>query len=153
MLSASMTVEPQWIDFNGHMNMAYYNVLFDRGLDEAFERMGIGPAYAAESNHSMYTAEIHIRYLRELKCGAEVRGTFRIVEHDEKRLHAYQELYHAEGWIAATAEVMSLHVDRAAAKVVPLPPDIVSVVDEWARAHASLPRPEGLGRAIGIRRK
>jgi acyl-CoA thioester hydrolase len=67
-VSSTMTVEPSWIDYNGHMNMAYYHVLFDRAVDEAFEVVGLGPDYVAERNASYYVAEVHTLYRRELNA-------------------------------------------------------------------------------------
>ena len=64
-----MTVEPQWIDYNGHLNMAYYNVLFDRAVDEVYELLGIGAELSQGAGHSTMTAEIHVRYLREIHAG------------------------------------------------------------------------------------
>src|SRR5262249_57225439 len=75
-VSAPMRVEPGWIDYNGHLNMAYYNVLFDRAVDEVYELLGCGLAYLQESRHSCFTAEVHLRYLRELNAGDLVRVTF-----------------------------------------------------------------------------
>src|SRR6202521_2436362 len=66
-VSSVMRVEDHWIDYNGHLNMAYYNVLSDRAVDEAYELIGIGPAYAKRRRGSTFSAEVHVRYLRELK--------------------------------------------------------------------------------------
>ena len=60
-VSSLMHVEPQWIDYNGHLNMAYYNVLFDRAVDEVYELVGIGVSYLKHHNHSTFTAEVHDR--------------------------------------------------------------------------------------------
>src|SRR5438034_933732 len=85
-VSSVMRVEPAWIDYNGHLNMAYYNVLFDRAVDEAFELLGCGIDYVKTQRHSCFTAEVHVRYLRELNagdparlpsCGHEIRGPVR----------------------------------------------------------------------------
>ena len=152
-VSAPMTVEPEWIDYNGHLNMAYYNVLFDRGVDGAFEEFGLGPDYKDATGHSFYTAEAHVRYERELKEGDTVRATFRILDHDAKRLHAFQELVHEDGWTAATSETMSLHVDLSGPKVAPFPDDVERRIKAMAEDHAKLPRPERAGQPIGIRRK
>ena len=84
--SDPMAVEPQWIDYNGHLNMAYYNVLFDRGTDAAFEALGLGPDYLGETGNSFFTAESHVHYLRELKEGERVRVTFHVLDHDAKRI-------------------------------------------------------------------
>lgn len=145
-------VEPQWIDYNGHMNMAYYNVLFDRCADDAFEVLGIGPDYVNERNLSVYTAEIHVCYLRELHAGDASQCSFQLVDHDEKRLHVYKELRHEDGWLSATSESLYLHIDMSGPLVAPFPRDIMAAVDEMARAHSRLPTPERIGRSIGIRR-
>jgi acyl-CoA thioester hydrolase len=146
-------VEEGWIDYNGHMNMGYYTVLLDRCADEAFAAMGFGPDYVAARGLTTYTAEFHIRYLREVKLGDRLFSTFYLLDHDAKRFHSFQELYHEDGWLAATGEGLTLHVDLSGPRVVAMPGDIAARVAEMARAHADLPRPEGVGSRIGIRRK
>ena len=116
-VSSVMQVEPGWIDYNGHLNMAYYNVLFDRAVDEAYELIGCGLAYLQQTQHSTFTAEAHVRYLRELHAGDPVRVTFQLLDYDLKRMHYFEQLFHAEaGWLSATSENMVLHVDMAARK-------------------------------------
>ena len=81
-VSSLMRVEPGWIDYNGHLNMAYYNVLFDRAVDEAFELIGCGLDYVKTRKQSCFTAEVHVRYLRELHAGdPHQRGHERGEEH------------------------------------------------------------------------
>lgn len=152
-VSPPMSLEPGWIDYNGHLNMAYYNVLFDRGCDTAFEALGMGPDYASQRKLTIYTAEIHVRYIREIHLGDSVTATYRIVDHDEKRLHAFQELRHLDGWLSATSETLTLHVDMAGPKVTPFPDDVMAKIEELAGKHADLPYPEDIGRRIEIRRK
>ena len=152
-VSRVMEVEKDWIDYNGHMNMAYYNVLFDRCSDDTFEIMGMGPAYARERKLTIYTAEVHVCYVRELHLGDKVTVTFHLLDHDDKRLRAYQEIHHADGWLAATSENLSLHIDMSGPKVAPFPPDVLAKVEAMRAAHAKLPMPERAGRSIGIRRK
>ena len=150
-VSSTMAVEPGWIDYNGHMNMAYYLVLFDRAVDEAFEIAGLGAEYVAQRNASYFTAEIHVTYRRELSRGEEVRVTAQIVDHDEKRVQAYFEIRHArDGWLAATCEKLFLHVDMATRRVSPFPPDILANLTAMKAAHGRLPRPEALGRSIAL---
>jgi len=72
-VAAIQQVEDQWVDYNGHLNMAYYNVLFDRAGDEAFEFVGLGADYLKTANCSFFTLEAHITYLRELHAGDPVR--------------------------------------------------------------------------------
>jgi acyl-CoA thioester hydrolase len=150
-VSSVMTVEPQWIDYNGHLNMAYYNVLFDRAVDEVFEALGIGLNYLKRSGHSTMTAEVHVRYLGELHAGAPTRVRFRLIDYDEKRMHYFEELMHAEeGWLSATSENMTLHIDMAAKKVAPWPAEVLDKLARVKQAHNALPPSEGAGRRIGM---
>jgi acyl-CoA thioester hydrolase len=152
-VSKVMEIEKDWIDYNGHLNMAYYNVLFDRASDDAFELMGLGPSYAKERKLTIYTAEVHICYVQELHLGDKVKVSFQLLDNDEKRLRAYQEIRHIDGWLAATSETLSLHVDMTGPKVAPFPDDIAQRVAALRAAHAALPHPERAGRSIGIKRK
>ena len=150
-LSSVMQIEPQWIDYNGHLNMAYYNVMMDRAIDEMWAHLGIGPGYRNERNGSTFTAECHVRYLREIHLGDPVQVSVLLVAADEKRLHTFQELRHAtEGWLSATSENMSVHIDMAARKTAPFPADIRARIEAWANAHKSVARPEGIGRKIAM---
>src|SRR6202043_2745357 len=100
-LSSVMQIEPQWIDYNGHLNMAYYNVMFDRAIDELWLKLGIGPGYMKARQGATFTAECHVRYLPEIHLGAPVRGSIILVGADDKRLHTFEELRHAgEGCIS-----------------------------------------------------
>lgn len=152
-MSKVRAVEKDWIDYNGHLNMAFYNVLFDRCSDDAFEHMGMGPGYAQNRKMTVYTAEIHVCYVRELHLHHETVCSFQICDHDDKRLHIYKELRHRDGWLAATSENLYLHIDMAGPKVAPFPTDIMENVAAMATAHASLPPPERMGRSIAIRRR
>jgi acyl-CoA thioester hydrolase len=149
-VSSPMQVEPQWIDYNGHLNMAYYNVLFDRAVDEAYELIGCGLAYVEQSRHSCFTAEVHVRYLRELRAGDPVYVTVQLLGFDAKRLHYFEQLYHQDGWLSATSENMALHVDMAAKKTAAFPAAIAARLARMKRAHGALPIPQGAGRRIAM---
>ena len=149
-VSSVMRVEQGWIDYNGHLNMAYYNVLFDRCVDEAYELLGIGADYL-KTGRSFFTAEVHLRYLRELHAGDPVRVTFQLLDFDKKRIHTFQQLFHAEeGWVSATSENMSLHVDMTSKKTAPLSDAAVRCLGQMKASHARLPRPEAAGRRIAM---
>jgi len=146
-----MQIEPQWIDYNGHLNMAYYNVMFDRAIDQIWAELGIGPAYMKERGGSTFTAECHVRYLREIHLGDPVQVSVWLLEADDKRLHTFQELRHAtEGWLSATSENMSLHIDMGSRKVAAFPPDIRERIATVIKAHSAVPRPEGIGRNVAM---
>ncbi|GHC75324.1 thioesterase family protein [Limoniibacter endophyticus] len=152
-ISSRMQIRPEWIDFNGHMNMAFYAMLFDHGLEQFYGRVGLGAAYAERTRHTTYTAEIHICYIRELHDGAPVTVSLQMLDWDEKRIHFFQEIRHAdEGWLAATGESVTLHIDQSGPKVVPYPSDVALRIEELARPHLALPRPEQAGRIMGLRK-
>jgi acyl-CoA thioester hydrolase len=150
-VSPVMRVEPGWIDYNGHLNMAYYNVLFDRAVDDVYELLGCGLAYVEQTRRSCFTAEVHLRYLRELYAGDPVRVTLQLLGFDAKRLHYFEQLHHAEeNWLSATSENMALHVDMAAKKTVAFPSEIAARLARMTAAHAVLPIPQGAGRRIAM---
>ena len=150
--SSVMTVRPEWLDYNGHMNMAYYSVLFDEGADEIYPEIGFGPEYQ-KTGFTTYTAEFHICYLRELHLNDQVTVSLQLVDYDEKCFHTYQEIWHQDGWCAATGEAMGLHIDQSGPKVSPMPPHILANLKSLHQAHRGLKRPERAGRSVGIRHK
>jgi acyl-CoA thioester hydrolase len=148
-VSSVMRVEPQWIDYNDHLNVAYYNVLFDRAVDEIYELIGLGPDYLKQHGHSTMVAEMHVRYLRELRSGDSVRVSVQLLDYDAKRIHLFEQLLHAtENWVSATSESMTLHVDMAAKKVAPFPDNVRRLLERMKKAHAQLERPESAGRSV-----
>ena len=150
-VSSVMRVEPAWIDYNGHLNMAYYNVLFDRAVDEALELLGCGADYVKSRRQSWFTAEVHVRYLRELHADEPVRVTFQLLDYDAKRMHFFEQLFHAaDGWVSATSENMALHVDMGAGKTAAFPSGVATGLARMKAAHAKLPVPEAAGRRIAM---
>jgi len=151
LVSSVMRVERDWIDYNGHLNMAYYNVLFDRAVDEAYLLLGCGATYVEECRHSCFTAEAHVRYLRELHVGDPVRVTFQLLDYDAKRMHFFEQLFHAvDGWLSATSENMALHVDMTAQKTAAFPEPVAARLARMKAAHAHLPVPESAGRRVAM---
>lgn len=146
-------VEPGWTDYNGHMNVAYYVLVFDRGTDALFDALGLGAAYRHATNHTIFVAEAHITYQHEVKAGEPVKVTGQLLAADAKRFHVFHRMLHAEsGRQAATFEFLALHVDLAGPRTVPFPPDRRAAVEDLAAAHAALPPPPERGRAIAFRR-
>jgi acyl-CoA thioester hydrolase len=148
-VSTVMRIEPQWIDYNGHLNVAYYNVLFDRAVDEVYELIGLGPSYLDRHKHSTMVVETHVRYLRELHQDDRVRVTVQLLDFDAKRIHLFEQLKHAtENWVSATSESMTLHVDMTAKKAAAFPEPVMRALAMMKAAHAVLPRPGGAGRSV-----
>jgi acyl-CoA thioester hydrolase len=146
-------VEPAWIDYNGHMNVGYYVVAFDKGTDGLLDHLGLGEAYRRATNRSIYVLEVHVTYERELKLGEPFIIDTQLIDADEKRFHFFHRMHHAEqGFLAATNELLALHVDLGGPRAAALPPDAVARLEPLLAAHRRLPAPPQLGRRIGIKR-
>ena len=145
-------VSPAWVDYNGHMTEHRYLQVFGDTSDALLRLVGVDLAYV-EAGHSYYTVETHIRHLGEARLGQPIHSTCQILSADEKRLQVFHTIYNSEtGKALATAEQMLLHVDSKAGRTVPAPPEVISKVNAIASAHAGLPVPEGVGRAVGQRK-
>lgn len=147
-------VRPEWIDYNGHMNLAYYMLAFDHATDAFFDHLGLGAAYLEANACSTFTLEAHITYDRELMADAPMRFATQLLGHDAKRLHYMHFMYHEEeGFLASTNELISLHVDMAARRAAPMPEAVLAGLDAIAAAQAALPRPPQAGRTISLERR
>jgi acyl-CoA thioester hydrolase len=142
----------EWIDLNGHMNLAYYTVLFDFASDLLFDTIGIGRTYKDTTGHGTFVVETHNVYETELLVGEKVSVASQIVGADEKRLHVAHEMFRlADGQRSATQELMFLSIDLGRRRVVPFLPEAGAAVAAAAAAHAGLPRPNWIGRRLAIR--
>ena len=143
-------VRPEWIDYNGHMNVAYYLVAFDNATDVLFDALGFDEAWRKRTGRSFFAVEGHIRYLGETKLGQNLEVESRLLAVDAKRIHYFHTMrIEGEAAVAATFESLSLHVDMATRRSAPFSPE------DLARARAAvstLPPPEGVGRAVAMKR-
>ncbi|NIZ09167.1 thioesterase family protein [Pseudooceanicola sp. HF7] len=151
-LSPPMELKPDWIDYNGHLNMAYYGVLFDLGLEPFQEGLGLGESYMTAEAHTTYTAEFRIRYLQELHLGAKVRTSVRVLDVGPKAYHYAQELIHEDGWVAATGEGISLHIDQSGPRVAPYKPEQKAALEAAMALHAATEVPDWVGAPMRIRK-
>ncbi len=147
------TVRRDWIDYNGHMNVAYYVLAFDHAVDRLFDRLGLGIDYAEREKRALFVLENHVTYRRELAENDPMRFTGQLLARDAKRLHAFLTLHHAgDGELSATYEFIALHVDYATRKSAPFPDRQMAALDAMMDSHRTLPRPEMAGHVIGIHR-
>ena len=145
------TVLPEWIDYNGHMNLAYYVVVFDQATDALYDRLGIWLPYRQATGNSCFTVETHTIYEQEVKLGDRVRVHTQLLGADAKRLHYFHEMFHVgEGSRAAVQELMALHVDLSVRRTTPFPPDRQTVIDAALAGCDALPRPKEAGRRISM---
>ena len=144
-------VRPEWIDHNGHMNMGYYLVAFDLATDEWLRYVGLDEAHREAQGVTTFCLEAHVTYHREVREGDPLRFTTRLLDHDAKRIHYVHEMHHAaESYLAATNELMTLHVSGDTRRGSPMAPAIRERLARIQAAHAALARPAQVGRRIGL---
>jgi carnitine 3-dehydrogenase len=146
------TVEPAWVDYNGHMSESCYLLVFGDGADAFFRLVGIDEAYRS-AGLSLYTVETHLHHRREVSEGEPLALSLQLLDHDRKRVHILQEMTHGQtGVLVATAEQMLVHVDMASARAVDIPSHVARRLDAIQAAHAGLPTPDVVGNPMGIKR-
>lgn len=146
-------VLPEYIDPNGHMNVGYYSVLFDKALDLPFAALGLGYAGIKAIGRSTFSLETHVTYQRELHEGDPLDFTFQLLDFDAKRMHYFMTMLHARGrWLAATSEAIAICIDMSARRSTVWPDDQLARLRALHTAHRERPRPAEVGRTIGIRR-
>ena len=146
-------VLPEWIDVNEHMNVAYYVLAFDKGVDELWDHFGITDEHIREMNSSTFAVESHVVYRKELMLDDPYVVTAQIIAYDEKRIHQFQRLYHADdGYLAATCEWMNLHVDLGTRRVAPWPASILRDIERVAASQGEWPWPAEIGRQMRVSR-
>jgi acyl-CoA thioester hydrolase len=144
-------VRREWIDHNGHMNVGYYLVVFDFATDEFFRWVGLDAGHREAQNVTTFCLEAHVTYQREVRSGDPLRFTTLLLGHDAKRLHYIHAMYHAsEGYLAATNELMSLHVDLATRRGAPMAAAVLARLAAIQAAHDKVARPPQAGRRIGL---
>ena len=148
-----LDVRPEWIDYNGHMNMAYYVVAFDKATDVLFDHLGVGQAYKRDTAHTMFAMESHVTYARETKLGDKLSIAGQLLDADDKKFHFFLRMTAAgSDEQIATFEMLVLHVDDRGPKATKFPPAQQAKIDAMLAEHRRLPRPPEAGRHVGIRR-
>jgi acyl-CoA thioester hydrolase len=145
------TALPEWMDYNDHMSESCYLLVFGDSADAFFRFLGIDESYRA-AGHSLYTSETHLHHRHEVALGEPLEMTLQLLDHDARRLHVYHEMRHGgTGVLLADAEQLLVHVDTDAGRSADLPTHLLGRLAAIAAAHAGLPRPDVVGRPIGIR--
>ncbi len=146
-------VRPDWIDYNQHLNMAFYMLAFDHATDALFDYIDLGEAHMRRYGASTFTLEGHITYSREVGLGDPMRFETTLLDHDEKRIHYAHQMFHdTEGYLAATNDLITLHVSLETRRAAPMPAAVLERLARIQDAHAGLPRAQGLSREMGLRR-
>ena len=140
-----------WVDYNGHLRDAFYLLIFSYATDALMDRLGLDSQGREASGHSLFTLEVHLNYLHEVKLGAHVEVRTQLIGHDKKRLHVYHSLHLAgDGRALAGNEQMLLHVDLAGPRSAPFSEDTLGRLQAIVADQTDLPTPEYIGRVIAL---
>ncbi|PCH50648.1 MAG: hypothetical protein COC20_06500 [Cellvibrionales bacterium] len=150
LVETTITVQPEWVDYNGHMNLAFYVLAFDKATDDFYDSMGIGLDYRAQENSSMFTLGINVDYMREVFEGDEVRITTQLLECDEKRMRYIHYMYEgSDPEPVAMNECFAVHVEMDERKSGPFPALTRQRIDKVLTEHRQLPLPRHARRVLG----
>lgn len=141
------TVPPEWVDYNNHMNEAFYLTAFSDAADQLLEWAGMDAA-CVQAGASVFTVETHIRHLGEVNIGDPLRVTTRVIEGGGPKLHLWHEMQ-VGGRLCATAEQLLLHMDLSSRRPAPPPQAVATWLGTAKAAHGPLPLPDGFQRHVG----
>jgi acyl-CoA thioester hydrolase len=145
------TVRPEWLDYNGHLNEAYYLLIFSHATDAFMGEIGMDPTSEERKVNSIFTLETHLRYLGECEDGDRVEVATRLLGVDAKRYHCFHEMFlGGSDRLLATAEMVLLHVDMSGPRSAPFPDPVRAKLEALWRTHGNLPAPPQLNGAMGL---
>lgn len=132
-------IASEWIDYNAHLRDAYYSLIFSLAADALMNRIGLDEAYRARTRNTLYTLEMHIHYLHEVKDTDVVEVSVRLLGTDRKRIHAAFDMYcsrYADP--VSTAEMMLLHVHQGdEPRSEAFPPEVIQALAKIASDGAA----------------
>ncbi|HJN25099.1 MAG TPA: thioesterase family protein [Rhodospirillales bacterium] len=144
-------VQPAWVDYNGHMNVAYYVLVFDHGTDALLDLLDMGDDYRKKTNSSDFVVESHISYMREVVEGDSLQIATLLMGFDEKRMHLFHHMYHRNsGFLCATNELMMVHVDMESRRSALFPEVARQGLQIYSENQEPFQRPAQSGSVIEI---
>jgi acyl-CoA thioester hydrolase len=148
------TVAGEWIDYNGHMNDAAYALVFSRSVDALMDRIGLDAAARKRSGQSLYTLQMMLHYFREAHEGDALAVTCHLLEHDDKRMRVWLELFDAAGERLAASEqlLLSVMLAEGGAGAAPWTHETRAALDALQKLHASMAHPDEAGAGVAMKR-
>src|SRR5436305_15282066 len=148
------SVDPAWIDYNGHMNDAYYALVFSRTGDKLLEAIGLETHGRERTSRTIYTTTLIIHYHHEVTTRDVLTASARLLEYDPKRLRIWFEMRNADGTLVAASEQVYLCVDQSGEKprAAAFLPEQQAAIAAMAAASADLAWPKAAGRGISLKR-
>ena len=138
MILKTEKVIKEWTDYNGHMNMSYYILIFDNAAEVMLTKFKMGGDSAQNDKKSTFAVETHTTYDQEVKLGEEVEVHLTYLDHDKKRIHYRVSMFHKEKkYLAATTEVLSLYIDLNRRKVAEFETEKIKIMDDFIKTNSS----------------
>ena len=135
---ANQIIKKEWTDYNNHMNMAYYVLVFDQIWEIVLEKFKMGEQSAKTTNMSTMVVETHTTYNNEVKEGDEVEINLSFFDHDKKRLHYKLEMIEKSSKkLSATLEMLSLYIDLNKRKVAEFEEEKVKLMNDFINLNKS----------------
>ena len=152
--TSPQSVKPEWCDYNGHMNVAYYSLAFENANFEAQEVIGMGEDYTKNQHRGLFSLKNLYTYLQEVRQDDPLRIIYRVMDFSPKLLHTLLEMYHADaGYLACYSEQLVAHVDMDERRTTPMTETQLQTLGRLQTGQADLPLPRGIGQGIAIVKK
>ena len=144
-LLTTKTIIKEWTDYNNHMNLAYYILVFDMGAEKILSKFQMGEHSAKTSKRSTMVVETNTTYQKEVKEGDEVDVFLSHFDHDNKRLHYKLEMYNkTNNILSATTEVLALYINLDERKVSEFENEKIKIIDNYIKENKNNFNAEGL---------
>ena len=135
---ANQMIKKEWTDYNNHMNMAYYVLIFDQVWEIMLQKFKMGEDSAKNNKMSTMVVETHTTYNNEVKEGEEVEINLTFFDHDKKRLHFKMEMLEkTTKKLSATLEMLSLYIDLNKRKVAEFEEDKIKLMGDFIKLNKS----------------
>lgn len=150
-----ISVLPEWIDYNGHMNVGYYGVAFDLAFERVLvDQLGLGEPQVEALGQGPYILQSHLNFLHEVKADDTFYFHFRLLDADQKRGHYFAQMKSASDHrLCATQEALFMNVSHRTGRAEPYPDWAAARLAQMVRDHATLDPEPQIGQQLGIRRK
>ena len=149
-----MTISPEWIDHNRHLNVAAFIQIFHKAMEIFLDRLDVGFPYTATGRGSMFMADTRFRFESEVLCDETVTVTAQLLDVDSKRLHIFLRMWNVDrARTAATSEILAIHVSGETRRSAPFPSHAAAGIEALFEEHRRLPWPPEVGRPLGITKK
>src|SRR5258706_3262875 len=144
--------DPHMLDYNGHLNIAYYGILFEEAARRVCARLDVSKAYRERTDCALFAAEIHGVFHREVFEREAVSLFCRLLDFDGRKLHCMFFMVRSnDHTLAATQEILYLHIDLQRRRVVEFPEPQATRLSGLLQSHRGKPLPIEMGRHIGLR--